>query len=95
MISTIAFGLFGLAVLISVAYAFSTRKKSVDWMQVFAGIGLQIAFAIVVIMVPGGSIWITDLVTQEHDKVDALVWRRYADYLRHCCHHGARRARVF
>lgn len=54
MISTIAFGLFGLAVLISVAYAFSTRKKSVDWMQVFAGIGLQIVFAIVVIMVPGG-----------------------------------------
>ncbi len=54
MISSIAFGLFGLAVLISVAYLFSTQKKSIDWTQVAAGIGLQIVFAIVVIMVPGG-----------------------------------------
>ncbi len=53
-ISTIAFGLFGLAVLISVAFAFSNNKNSVDWKQVAAGIGLQIAFAIIVIMVPGG-----------------------------------------
>ncbi len=54
MISSIAFGLFGLAALISVAYLFSTQKKSIDWTQVAAGIGLQIVFAIVVIMVPGG-----------------------------------------
>ncbi len=54
MISGIAFGIFGLAVLISVAFIFSRHKKSVDWKQVAAGIGLQIAFAIIVIMVPGG-----------------------------------------
>jgi CNT family concentrative nucleoside transporter len=54
MISGIAFGIFGLAVLISVAFAFSRHKKSVDWKQVAAGIGLQIVFAIIVIMVPGG-----------------------------------------
>jgi len=54
MISSIAFGLFGLAVLISVAFAFSNNKKSVDWRQIAAGISLQIAFAIIVIMVPGG-----------------------------------------
>ena len=30
MIGTIAFGLFGLAVLISVAYALSSNKKSID-----------------------------------------------------------------
>ena len=54
MISSIAFGLFGLAVLISVAFAFSNHKKSVDWRQVAAGISLQIVFAIIVIMVPGG-----------------------------------------
>jgi CNT family concentrative nucleoside transporter len=54
MISSIAFGLFGLAVLISVALAFSTHKKSVDWKQIVAGVGLQIAFAVVVIIVPGG-----------------------------------------
>ena len=54
MISSIAFGIFGLAVLISVAFVFSRHKKSVDWRQVAAGIGLQVVFAIIVIMVPGG-----------------------------------------
>jgi CNT family concentrative nucleoside transporter len=54
MISNIAFGLFGLAVLISVAFAFSPNKKSIDWKQIAAGIGLQVVFAIIVIMVPGG-----------------------------------------
>ena len=54
MISSIAFGVFGLAVLISVAFAFSNNKKSVDWRQIGAGIGLQIVFAVIVIIVPGG-----------------------------------------
>jgi CNT family concentrative nucleoside transporter len=54
MISTIAFGIFGLAVLISVAVAFSGNRKAVDWKQVLAGIGLQVVFAIIVILVPGG-----------------------------------------
>jgi len=54
MISNIAFGLFGLAVLISVAYTFSNNKQSVDWRQIAAGVGLQIVFAIIVILVPGG-----------------------------------------
>lgn len=30
---------------------------------------------------PGGSFWITDLVTHESESVDALMWQRYADYL--------------
>ncbi len=30
---------------------------------------------------PGGSFWITDLVTQENTQVHALMWQRYADYL--------------
>lgn len=30
---------------------------------------------------PGGSLWITDIVTQEDDRVHSLMWRRYADYL--------------
>ncbi len=30
---------------------------------------------------PGGSIWITDLVTQENPEVYRLMWDRYADYL--------------
>jgi CNT family concentrative nucleoside transporter len=54
MIGNIAFGLFGLAVLISVAYLFSNQKKSIDWKQIAAGVGLQIVFAVIVILVPGG-----------------------------------------
>ncbi len=54
MVSSIAFGLFGLGVLISVAYAFSGNKTSIDWKQIAAGVGLQIVFAIIVILVPGG-----------------------------------------
>ncbi|MBN2234704.1 MAG: class I SAM-dependent methyltransferase, partial [Opitutales bacterium] len=30
---------------------------------------------------PGGSIWITDLVTHEHPSVHTLMWKRYGDYL--------------
>jgi len=54
MLGSIAFGIFGLTVLISVAYAFSRHKRSVDWRQVAAGVGLQIVFAVIVILVPGG-----------------------------------------
>jgi len=54
MIGSIAFGLFGLAVLISFAYTLSGNKKSIDWRQIAAGIGMQIVFAVIVILVPGG-----------------------------------------
>ena len=54
MIGNIAFGMFGLAVLISFAYTVSSNKKSIDWKQIAAGVGLQIVFAIIVILVPGG-----------------------------------------
>lgn len=30
---------------------------------------------------PGGSFWVTDLVTQENPGVHELMWRRYGDYL--------------
>ena len=54
MISTIAYGLFGLAVLIGIAWSLSDRRDRVDWRLVLSGIGLQLAFAIIVILVPGG-----------------------------------------
>ena len=31
---------------------------------------------------PGGSVWITDLVSHETNAVHALMWDRYGDYLR-------------
>ncbi|WP_142807270.1 NupC/NupG family nucleoside CNT transporter [Stenotrophomonas maltophilia] len=50
----IGFGLFGLAVLIDITWLFSNNKRAVDWKLVATGITLQIAFAALVILVPGG-----------------------------------------
>ena len=55
MISSILFGLFGLAVLIGIAWLFSNNKRAVDWRLVATGISLQIAFAALVLLVPGGK----------------------------------------
>jgi len=50
----IAFGLFGLAVLVSIAFLFSNNKRRVSWKLVATGIGLQIVFATLVLKVPFG-----------------------------------------
>lgn len=44
-----------------------------DWESVFAKIHSLLR--------PGGSFWITDLVTHEDERVHSLMWQRYADYL--------------
>lgn len=54
MLGTIAFGVFGLTVLVSIAWSICPNKKAIDWKLVASGIGLQLAFAILVILVPGG-----------------------------------------
>ena len=53
-ITRVAFGLFGLVVLIGLAWLFSNNRKSVDWRLVATGVSLQVAFAAVVLLVPGG-----------------------------------------
>ena len=55
MLGTIAFGIFGLAVLVSIAFVFSRKRKAVNLRLVLSGIALQLAFAIIVILVPGGK----------------------------------------
>jgi len=30
---------------------------------------------------PGGSVWITDLVSHESDIINSMMWQRYSDYL--------------
>ena len=52
-LARIGFGLFGLAVLIGIAWLFSNNKKAVDWRLVLTGVTLQIAFAALVLLVPG------------------------------------------
>src|SRR5690606_11492883 len=54
-LARVAFGLFGLAVLIGIAWAFSNNKKAVDWRMVGTGVALQIGFAALVLLVPGGK----------------------------------------
>ena len=54
MIGTIAFGILGLVILLSIAFGFSSNRKEVDWKLVASGVGLQLFFATLVILVPGG-----------------------------------------
>ncbi|MCC8364037.1 NupC/NupG family nucleoside CNT transporter [Lysobacter sp. A6] len=52
-LARIGFGLFGLAVLVGIAWLFSNNKKAVDWRLVLTGVALQIGFAALVLLVPG------------------------------------------
>jgi len=55
MILDLVFGVFGLAVLIGIAFLFSNSKRRIDWRLVGIGIGLQLIFAIFVLLTPWGS----------------------------------------
>jgi tRNA (cmo5U34)-methyltransferase len=48
-------------------------RNSADWIAAF-----KTLFAI---LAPGGSVWITDLVSQETDAVGDMMWNRYDRYL--------------
>jgi len=53
-LTRIGFGLFGLAVLIGITWLFSNNRGRVDWKLVAIGVTLQVAFAALVLLVPGG-----------------------------------------
>ncbi len=55
MLGQIGFGLFGLAVLIGIAWLFSNNRRAVDWRLVATGVALQVGFAALVLLVPGGK----------------------------------------
>ena len=52
---SILFGIFGLVVLLGIAWLFSNNKKEVNWRVVASGVGLQLVFAILVILTPLGE----------------------------------------
>jgi CNT family concentrative nucleoside transporter len=54
LLGHVGFGLFGLAMLLAIAFCFSNNKRVVDWKLVATGITLQIAFAAVVLKLPLG-----------------------------------------
>ncbi|HLM53076.1 MAG TPA: nucleoside transporter C-terminal domain-containing protein [Pseudoxanthomonas sp.] len=51
----IGFGLFGLAVLVAIAWLFSSDKRRVDWRLVLIGLVLQIVVASLVLLTPWGA----------------------------------------
>ena len=55
MVHDIIFGIFGLLVLMSIAFLFSNNKSKVNWKLVVTGIGLQLFFAVIVLLTPWGS----------------------------------------
>lgn len=53
-IGDVLFGFFGLACLVGLTWLFSNAKGRVDWKLVATGVALQIGFAMLVLLVPGG-----------------------------------------
>ncbi|MBI3523005.1 MAG: NupC/NupG family nucleoside CNT transporter [Betaproteobacteria bacterium] len=53
--STVLFGLFGLASLLSIAWLFSNNRRAVDWRLVSTGVALQVLFAAFVLLTTWGS----------------------------------------
>ncbi len=69
-IGEVLFGLFGLGVLLAIAWLFSNNKGRVDWKLVGTGVALQIGFAALVLLVPGGREvfgWLAKLFVQVLD----------------------------
>lgn len=56
MVLDILFGIFGLVVLLGIAFLFSNNKRKINWQLVGTGIGLQLLFAIFVILTPWGAV---------------------------------------
>lgn len=59
-------------VILAAAVLHHLREDS-DWRKAFEKIYSLVA--------PGGSVWITDLVSHETSCVHAMMWKRYGDYL--------------
>lgn len=49
-------------------------RDDADWLAAFEKIHRLLA--------PGGSVWITDLVSHETEGVHAMMWSRYGEYLK-------------
>lgn len=54
LLGRIAFGLFGLMMLLGIAVAFSSKRRAIDWKLVGTGVVLQVVFAVFVLKVPFG-----------------------------------------
>jgi len=55
VLGTVLFGIFGLTVLVGIAFLFSNNKRAVDWKLVVTGVVLQIVFATFVLKTTKGQ----------------------------------------
>ncbi len=55
LLTNIGRGLIGMLALLAIAYALSRNRRAINWRLVGAGIGLQVAFAVLILKVPGVS----------------------------------------
>ncbi|WP_223250153.1 NupC/NupG family nucleoside CNT transporter [Marilutibacter maris] len=55
ILTRIGFGLFGLAVLLAIAWIFSTNRKAINWRLIGLGLGLQLLIAGFVLLTPWGA----------------------------------------
>src|SRR3977135_2862074 len=53
--------MFGALVILSIAYAFSTNRRAIDWRTVAWGLSLQIVFAVIVLKTTIGQTVFTTL----------------------------------
>ncbi len=75
-ISGIARGLLGMLFLIGVCYLLSSNRKKINWRLVVSGLGLQLVFAILVLMPKlevGGYLLPTDFVATSFDWISKKV----------------------
>ncbi len=56
MLTDILFGIFGLVVLVGIAVVFSNNRSAISWRIVTIGIGLQLIFAVFVLLTPYGAV---------------------------------------
>ena len=59
-------------VIVAAAVLHHLRDDS-DWLAAFRKLYELLA--------PGGSVWVTDLVSHEHPEIQAMMWDRYGQYL--------------
>ncbi len=63
-----AISFFGIFVLVMVAWLMSDDRKRINWKLVGWGVGLQLAFGLVILKVPGGR-WIFEVATDAVEKL--------------------------
>lgn len=66
-------GIFGLAVLLFIAYLFSTNRRAIDWRLVAVGIGLQLIFAVLVLYTESGE-WVFEQIGNAFDQLISFTY---------------------